>query len=86
MMADFINGCFEMVGAYLTWKNYRQVVADKGHAGIYWPSVVFFTSWGVWNLFYYPSLNQAWSFLGGIALVTANCCWLWAMWRYGKKA
>lgn len=85
MTPDIINASFEFVGAYLTWKNYRQVVIDQGYAGIYWPACVFFTSWGLWNLFYYPSLDQWWSFVGGLALIASNCLWLWSLWYYGKK-
>jgi len=37
---------------------------------------VFFTSWGMWNLFYYPHLGQWYSFAGGVFIVSVNTFWL----------
>lgn len=85
MTPDFVNGVFEFVGSGLTWMNVRRVYVDRGYAGIYAPAVVFFMSWGLWNLFYYPSLSQWWSFAGGLSLVAANLCWVGAMRYYGRK-
>lgn len=85
MTPDQINGLFELTGAVLTAKNFLRVLEDKGHAGIYPPAVVFFTLWGLWNLFYYPSLGQAWSFFGGVILVISNLFWLGAMIYYGRR-
>lgn len=36
----------------------------------------FITAWGLWNLYYYPSLDQPWSFYGGVALVCVNTTYL----------
>jgi hypothetical protein len=83
MTPDMVNGAFELVGAVLTFQSFLRVERDKGYAGIYWPAVAFFTAWGLWNLFYYPSLNQQWSFIGGVALVCANVAWLAAMCKHG---
>jgi hypothetical protein len=38
--------------------------------------VAFFSSWGYWNLFFYPALDQWLSFVGGLLLVVANTFWL----------
>jgi hypothetical protein len=43
---------------------------------VYWPTSLFFTSWGVWNLYYYPSLGQWLSFAAGIALCLGNIAWV----------
>lgn len=85
MSPDQINGVFEFIGALFTLKNALQVVKDEGYAGIWLPGILFFFSWGFWNLFYYPSLGQMWSFAGGVALVTANLIWATTMWAYGKS-
>jgi hypothetical protein len=84
MPADAINGAFEGVGAILTFLNARRVYQDKGYAGINPPALAFFVSWGAWNLFYYPSLEQWMSFAGGLALVVANITWVVAMLYYGR--
>lgn len=85
MTPDQINGLFEFVGSCFTWANVHRVVVDKGYAGYYLPGMVFFTSWGVWNLYYYPALGQWWSFLGGACITLANLSWIAVMWRFGRK-
>lgn len=84
-MSDAINGLFEFIGSILTWMNVTRTYKDKGYAGIYLPSVVFFSSWGIWNLYFYPHLNQWLSFLGGCSLVIANLLWVGMMYYYGHK-
>lgn len=83
--ADIVNGLFEGGGAALTWMNVRQVWKDKGYAGIYLPAVILFFSWGVWNIYYYRSLHQYFSFHAGLVLVAANFAWIGLMLWYGKK-
>lgn len=74
--ADLINGLFELFGAYFTWRNAWQLHLDRSIKGVYWPTTVFFTLWGGWNLIYYPALQQWASFIGGIALVAGNVIWV----------
>ncbi len=83
MTPDVLNALFELTGALLTAMNTRRVIRDKGYAGIYWPAVAFFWAWGAWNLFYYPHLEQWWSFTAGVLLFAANLSWLGALWWYG---
>lgn len=86
MTPDVINGLFEFLGSLMTWQSVVRVYRDRGYAGIYPPAVVFFLSWGMWNLFYYPHLGQWWSFHGGLSLVFANIAWVALMVRYGRKS
>jgi hypothetical protein len=73
---DLINGIFETGGAFAAWKNYFQLRKDKAIKGVYWPVYVFYSLWGLWNLAYYPMLNQWLSFCAGIVLVTGNVAWV----------
>jgi hypothetical protein len=73
---DLINGLVECVGGFFTWKNALAIYRDKSIKGVYWPSTVFFTCWGLWNLYFYPILHQWLSFIGGIFLVAGNICWV----------
>jgi hypothetical protein len=73
---DLINGLIELAGAWFTWRNAWQLMRDRKLCGVYWPTTVFFTVWGVWNLFFYPSLGQWFSFYAGILLVIGNAAWL----------
>lgn len=76
MTPDHINGAFEAIGAAMLALNVRRVWRDRAIAGVHWAPTLFFTAWGMWNLFYYPSLNQWASFAGGCLLVLMNAAWL----------
>lgn len=85
MWPDVVNGLYEMMGAPFillsVWNLYKQ----KRVRGVSWVHVGFFTTWGFWNLFYYPYLGQWWSFVGGIAIAIANTIWLCQMIYYKQK-
>lgn len=58
---------------------------EKQVHGVSWVAVAFFASWGFWNLYYYPHLEQWASFCGGIAIVTVNTIWLAQLIYYSRK-
>ena len=76
MTPDLVNGLFEFGGAAMLYLNVRALWRDRIIAGVHWGPVVFWTTWGFWNLFYYPHLDQWWSFAGGVAVVAMNTAWL----------
>lgn len=76
MWPDLINGSFQLVGAYFTWRNWLQLRRDRTLSGVYWPTTAFFSAWGLWNLVYYPALGQWASLIGGMALVAGNIAWV----------
>ena len=76
MTPDLINGLFEVGGAILLLGNVRAISRDKEIKGVCWGPTVFFAVWGIWNLFYYPSLEQWFSFAGGLAIVAVNLVWV----------
>lgn len=82
---DLINGGFELWGGFSILGHCKAVLRDKAVAGVSIPSVVFFTAWGYWNLYYYPSLHQWWSFSGGILIVIANSIWVALLLKYYKR-
>lgn len=71
-----INGSFELVGALLTFYNCSVLLKDRKVAGINPWVTVYFAGWALWNCFWYPSLNQPYSFYGGIAITVANMTWI----------
>lgn len=85
MLPDLINGAFELLGGVALWQNVRRIRKDKQCRGVNWQVTLFFTSWGFWNLFYYPSLNQWASFTGGLNIVAANFVWLWYAIKYRRN-
>lgn len=85
MSPDVLNCCFEVVGALLTGLSVRRIFLDRRVAGVsVWP-VLFFTSWGLWNLFYYGHLDQPWSRAGAGLLCAANVAWLVGLVKYGRS-
>lgn len=82
---DIINGCFELFGAPFILMSFFKLIRDKKVRGVNWCHVTFFTVWGLWNLFYYPSLNQRCSFIGGVGIVITNTVWLIAILYYIHK-
>jgi hypothetical protein len=73
---DAVNGTFEMFAGLLIWLNVWRAFKDKHVAGVSWFVQLVFTSWGVWNLYYYPYLGQIASLFGGIVLVAGNATWV----------
>jgi hypothetical protein len=85
MTADQCNAAFEFIGALLIL-NHARCGFTYGLSGVSMFSTVIFTLWGVWNLFYYPSLGQYYSFVAGICVIFANVIWINVIIRYRIKA
>lgn len=81
---DFLNGLFEAIGGVLVWLNVRRIWIDREVKGTEWKVMFFFTAWGVWNLWYYPHLDQWVSFVGGLVMVVANIVWVTLVIRFRK--
>lgn len=82
---DLINGAFESVGAIMCWANTFKLYKDKQVKGVLIGVQVFFSLWGLWNLYYYPSLNQWASFTGGAMLVLGNAAWCVLAYYYMRR-
>lgn len=85
MNADLINGIFESVGAILCLFNVKQIYKDKKVAGVMIGPTLFFASWGIWNLFFYPAVNCWFSFVGGVFLCIFNWWWVVLAFYYTWK-
>lgn len=84
-MSDMINGLFELIGSGFLVLNVLKLRKDKEVKGVSWIAVGFFFLWGLWNLFYYPSLDQWCSFAGGCCIATVNAAWLVMLIWYSRK-
>lgn len=82
MTPDIINGAFEVIGGLLILLSVMKLYHDKEVKGIHWGPTTFFATWGYWNLFFYPALDQWFSFIGGIVMVAMNSVWLALMLYY----
>jgi len=83
-MQDLINGCFELFGGCFILLSVLRLYKDKQVYGVNWLHPAYFTAWGWWNLYYYPSLGQWLSFSGGIVIVILNTIWILQMAYYLK--
>lgn len=79
MSADLVNGLFEALAGLFVLNHCRVLRRDRAVAGVSIASVIFFTTWGFWNLLYYPALGQSLSFIGGIFVVAANIYYVWLL-------
>lgn len=84
MTADTVNGLYEAIGGVMLWMNVRRLHRDKQVKGVSILPTAFFSSWGLWNLYFYPHLGQWLSFAGGAFLVVANVTWCGQMIYYGR--
>ena len=82
---DFVNGAYEMLGAPFIFLSILNLVKEKKVKGVDWRAVTFFSTWSIWNLYYYPHLGQWASFFGGICIAIANLAWLLIMIYYILK-
>ena len=82
---DFINGMFELASGLFCTINIFKLVKDKTIKGISWIPTFFFSIWAIWNLYYYSSLNQPISVIGGVGIFIANAVWLFLVFYYKSK-
>lgn len=80
-----VNGLFEAIGGLFILNHCRVLWRDKSVAGVSILSTVFFALWGAWNIFYYPHLDQWYSFAGGLIIVAANVLWIALLIRFSRK-
>jgi len=85
MSPDIFNGIFELVAGCFIWLSVYKLHQEKLVRGVHWLPIGFFMVWGYWNLFYYPSLEQWWSLLGGINVVFSNTVWFFQMLYYIRR-
>jgi len=76
MTPDLINGLFEFISGLIVWFNVYALYKDKIVKGTNIYVSLFFTFWGLWNLYYYPFLNQWLSFYGGISVTISGTTWV----------
>lgn len=85
MIPDTFNGLFEIGGALAIVPSIYEILDKREAKGIHWAHQLFFCSWGLWNLYYYPQLEQWMSFAGGVALVITNLFYTALVWKYKVK-
>lgn len=82
---DMLNAIFEGGLSLFIFMSVWKLHKDKLLRGVFWPMVAFTMSWGYFNLWFYPVIDQWWSFFAGIAVVTSNTIWLSQMLYYNWR-
>ena len=85
MTPDCVNAAFEIAGSVAVWCNFAAILKDRGYAGTRVPMMMFFTSWGFWNLYFYAHLLQWASLVASLALTGGNVAVVAAMFYFGRK-
>lgn len=83
-MNDAVNAFFECGGFIAVAMNCWKTHKDRGTRGIAPLAVAFFTAWGFWNLYYYPSVGSTISGAAAIAVALANTLWISLMLYHGR--
>lgn len=83
---DLINGLFEVFGSVAVTFSCLRLLKDKQVKGLSLVTTVFFTSWGFWNLFYYPHMGQTLSTIAAGAVCAANTWWCILILKYREPA
>lgn len=81
---DMINAGFEAGAGFAVLHHCWRLRQDKQVRGVSAPAVMFFTLWGLWNIFFYPHLGQYWSFIGGIFVTLTNALYVAMLIHYLK--
>lgn len=74
--ADAINATFELVGTALNCLSIYRVYKDKCIKGVSVVPTTFYFSWGLWNIYFYPTMNLWLSFWAGLAIIFSNATWV----------
>lgn len=83
---DAVNGTFELGGGIVILVlNIRGTYRDKQVRGVNPWATLFFTSWGFWNLIFYPAVGAWASFAGGAFLASMNLIWFGQLYYYSRK-
>lgn len=75
-MSDLFNGVMEFIASLFIFHSCYCLYRDKKVHGISVPSIVFFTSWSIWNVYYYYQLNQPYSFYLSLLIPFFNIIWI----------
>jgi hypothetical protein len=73
---DLVNSGFEALAGVFVLNQSRALWKSRQAYGVSLLSVLFFNTFGFWNLYYYPHLNQWSSFFGGFCVTLANTVWV----------
>jgi len=86
-LSDLINSFgFELASCLFLSLNIYSLYRDRIVKGMSMLSMAFYNSWAIWNVFYYYSINQSWSYYIGVAVAILTTWWtVVAIWYCHKN-
>tara|TARA_R100000329_G_scaffold77133_1_gene66308 strand:- start:32 stop:307 length:276 start_codon:yes stop_codon:yes gene_type:complete len=85
-MYDQINSGFIFVAGIFYVLNLLKLIKDKDVKGISKLSIVFFSIWNIWTLFFFLMVTEFWWTIGAYIIVTVlNVVYIILMIKYGRK-
>lgn len=79
-MWEFINACFEFVGAWLAWRNAYEFWRTQKVTGVYSPMFVFSSLWALTCIPYYASVGHTWCALFAAVRCAGLAVWVLLKW------
>ena len=85
-MYDQINSGFIFVAALFYVLNLFKLMKDKDVKGISKVSIMFFSFWNIWTLFFFLMVTKFWWTIGAYGIVAAlNVVYIILMIKYTRK-
>lgn len=83
---DGVNAAFGFVSMWIIVINIVKLYKDKEVKGLHWIAPAFYTTWALWNLYYYAHLAQRISFLTGVGTAISYVVYLSMVLYYVRKS
>lgn len=77
-----INGLLEFTGSFFILGHCWAMYNAKDSRAVSLLATLFFFTWGLWNVWFFPAHGLYWSFRGGLFMAAANIAWAWLIIYY----
>lgn len=87
LLSDMMMGLIQVTSAGFLGVSVLQLFRKKYVSGVSAVTVSFWVAWGLWDLYYFPSLHQWWAFGGGVVVTMMNALYvsLILLYNYREK-
>tara|TARA_Y100000401_G_scaffold14002_1_gene9525 strand:+ start:140 stop:406 length:267 start_codon:yes stop_codon:yes gene_type:complete len=85
-MYDKINSAFIFVASIFYFLNLITLIKDKDVKGISKLSILFFSIWNIWTLFFFIQVSEFWWTIAAYVMVTLlNLVYIILMFKYSRN-
>tara|TARA_Y100000356_G_C11247594_1_gene284937 strand:- start:768 stop:1034 length:267 start_codon:yes stop_codon:yes gene_type:complete len=85
-MYDKINSAFIFVASIFYFLNLITLIKDKDVKGISKLSILFFSIWNIWTLFFFIQVSEFWWTIAAYVMVTLlNLVYIFLMFKYSRN-